>query len=623
MVIADSSEGSAAAPQTSSLQPSNNPSTPVTPPGRRPLANLLLAALATLPVVATLWLIVRFGRPQPYWDEWQWVGLLIKQATTGLTFSDLYAQHNESRMVFPRLAMLAWTAVIGQWDVRPGMVLSWLLTIVSALLIRSLSVRTLNLSAAASWALLLPVNCLLFGWFQSKTWLCGFQFVQIIPFTTLLLCAWILTTNLHARATIALLSILVVFTVWSFASGVLMWFALFPALWIARDQQLLREKWLIALWWALAAIVTVAYFHQYVPAGGPEKPLEFALKNPGTVVAYCLVFLGTPLARPGQPFALLFPVIYVTGGAILLAYLAALLFTVAHWKDRALRTAAAPWLTLGGFVVLSTAIAAFNRAGFGVMQASSVRYATPAIYLPVALIYLVPLVVQRMRTGPTLQSARPSLPTSLTAALSTALATLAIVTSVSNYDQACARVRVFSAACAALQFSASINADKILAEHMNNNLDELHRFSKQATELGIFKPGVLRDSNIMPLALDPKGDLDATVDALALTSTHAVASGRAVLLNRDRGADAIVVCGQRSLDDDPRVLAVFGEFTVDQPSIDYAYLPSSWSRWNVRIRRQDIPSNITRLTFWAFDADAGSLYPLPRALDLPASNPSN
>ena len=232
-----------------------SPTTPTTAPqlttrsDHRSLTVVLLAALSMLPALATLWLIISLGRPQPYWDEWQWVSLLITQAQTGLSLTDLTAQHNESRMVFPRLVMLLWTALLGQWDSRPGMVLSWALTLAAALLIRSLSVRTMNLSAGASWALLLPVNCVLFGWFQSETWTVGFQFVQVIPFTALLLALWVLTTSAGIVTTVALLAIVVVFTVYSFASGVLMWVALFPALWALRDRQLLSKKWLIALWW--------------------------------------------------------------------------------------------------------------------------------------------------------------------------------------------------------------------------------------------------------------------------------------------------------------------------------------------------------------------------------------
>lgn len=608
-----------------------SPTTPtIAPPtttrsDHRSLTVVLLAALSMLPALATLWLIISLGRPQPYWDEWQWVSLLITQATTGIRFSDLIAQHNESRMLFPKVAVLAWTALLGHWDSRPGMFLSWALTLASSLLIRSLSVRTLSLSTRASWALLLPVNCVLFGWFQSETWTVGFQFVQVIPFTALLLALWIVTTNASIVTTVSLLAIIVFVTVYSFASGVLLWVVLFTALWAQRDRQLLDHKWLIALWWGLATVVIGFYFHGFTPTAGPENATQYALTHPRAVLAYCLVFLGSPLIRPAQPYSLLFPTILVAGGAIVLCYLAALAHTLWRWSDRPLRSAAAPWLALGGFVLLSAGLAAINRASMGVAQAATVRYATPAIYLPVALIYLMPLFWHRSFTGSHApgQDARARPHPVVAAGLATALALLAILASLSNFDSASARVRNFSAASAALQFSASINADKILAEHMNNNLDELHRLSKQATELGILKPGVVRDSNVMPLALDPTDDLAATIDTLGLTATHAVASGNAVLLHRNRGADAIVVCGQRSLDDDPRVLAVFGELVVDPSSIGYAYLPSSWSRWNVRIRRQDIPSNITRLTFWAFDANVGSLYPLPRALDLPVSNPGN
>src|SRR4051794_2788618 len=42
----------------------------------------------------------------PSWDQWELVGLLVKSSHGELRFADLHAQHNEHRVLFPRLLML-------------------------------------------------------------------------------------------------------------------------------------------------------------------------------------------------------------------------------------------------------------------------------------------------------------------------------------------------------------------------------------------------------------------------------------------------------------------------------------------------------------------------------------
>ena len=67
----------------------------------RTLAELLL--IAAPPLLIGL-LIFRNGVDTPFWDEWDGTAPLFEKMAAGtLGFADFFAQHNQHRILFPRL----------------------------------------------------------------------------------------------------------------------------------------------------------------------------------------------------------------------------------------------------------------------------------------------------------------------------------------------------------------------------------------------------------------------------------------------------------------------------------------------------------------------------------------
>src|SRR6266481_6254246 len=65
------------------------------------LARLLLIAA---PPLLIGFLILRDGVDTPFWDEWDGTAPLFEKMAAGtLCFADFFAQHNEHRILFPRL----------------------------------------------------------------------------------------------------------------------------------------------------------------------------------------------------------------------------------------------------------------------------------------------------------------------------------------------------------------------------------------------------------------------------------------------------------------------------------------------------------------------------------------
>src|SRR5436190_1531208 len=66
----------------------------------------ILVLLLLCPVISTLVYIARYGVNVPFLDDWLFIEFMQKYMTQGITLHDLFAQHNEARILFPRLVML-------------------------------------------------------------------------------------------------------------------------------------------------------------------------------------------------------------------------------------------------------------------------------------------------------------------------------------------------------------------------------------------------------------------------------------------------------------------------------------------------------------------------------------
>ena len=71
----------------------------------RGLRGLLWLGLL-LPVFLSVNFVVRVAVDVPFWDQWELVPQISRMYAGTLRFADLYLQHNEHRILVPRLVML-------------------------------------------------------------------------------------------------------------------------------------------------------------------------------------------------------------------------------------------------------------------------------------------------------------------------------------------------------------------------------------------------------------------------------------------------------------------------------------------------------------------------------------
>lgn len=314
------------------------------------------AVAAALAVIPLLLLVLRRGVNVPYWDEWEWAQLVYAAHTHTLTFAQLWAPHNEHRLLIPNLLMLALDAA-GGWNVTREQIVSLVVLSLSQLAVWALICRTI--ARPRRGICFLVSTLLLMGLAQYENLEWGFQLAWFICDLGLVVAVWSLTVP--SRGPGAVLTALVAATIASVSSsqGLLVW----PAGLIAIVLVPRRLVSTAIAWIFIGACVTAL-----VRAGvhGPDVG-HAGLTHPGQLALYTISYLGAPMA---VSFGSVWPAV---AGGLLLAGFAGLAIVTAR-APLARRVRLAPWIAIGTYPLLCAAVTATARSGFGVDQALSSRY---------------------------------------------------------------------------------------------------------------------------------------------------------------------------------------------------------------------------------------------------------
>jgi hypothetical protein len=328
----------------------------------------------------------------PYWDQWQLAPLLLDWMHGQLDPRDLWAQHNEHRLVFPRLAMLGLARLSGwnvRWEIAASIVAN-LLTL--ALLARALvqAVRPVH-PALAPW-LVLAASLLTFSPSQWENWTWGWQLQIFMNLLAIAGMAALLVDWDGRWPRLVACLVLAAVALGSFASGLVV-MVLLPvaaAAWPGRTAFGTRRPQALAATLACAAM-TAAYFtgfqyppHHPTPAQALAQPLAYG--------AYVLAYLGAGLCSWDWRLAAW----WGGGGLLALAGLALHVATAGPGYRRGLAVA----LFLGAYAVLNATMTGLGRAGVGVGHALSARYISISAFFWVGVALLGSLAAARALSGP-------------------------------------------------------------------------------------------------------------------------------------------------------------------------------------------------------------------------------
>jgi hypothetical protein len=342
----------------------------------------VLMALVSLAAPVYLSLLVwRFGVDVPFYDEWDMVDTLRRVHEGKFLFSDFFAQHNDHRVLFPRLILIS-TAQATGWNIRYELAINvffaWILMGILAVQIVATArkVRSIGLLA------LLPVASLVvFSLAQYENWLWGWQ--NQIFLAALGVCgALFLLSSAHLSAwrfvAAATLGFVATF---SFANGLLVWpLGLVPLAALGKLSTT-RTRVVLALWMAVSGVMVFAYFYGFrFPSHGGSGQ-EKGWSSPESLIKYYVTYIGT------ASFPMSVDRAQVAGTVGLGAAAAALTYAMGKRRDRV--QVWLPSVLLMLFGLGSGLLILAGRADLGVRQAMAPRYITISNHFWIGLLMFI------------------------------------------------------------------------------------------------------------------------------------------------------------------------------------------------------------------------------------------
>jgi len=356
---------------------------------------IVLSIIAILPVIVLIFLVTKYWVNVPFCDQWDISIIFEKYYSKSLSFSDLIAQQNESRMVFPRLIFLGMGLMTG-WNVRVEMCLTIIFACLIALNLFILLKRIEGLNISGKLILLLIINLLLFSPVQWENWLCG---ISMIKYTTALMLTTglvINTSNISIRAKVAWNSILSIIATFSFANGMLLWLLLLPVnMFFRREDRKCQEKTkkelIYILLYVIIAVSTIGFYFADYHKPYYHPPFFLAVSRPLDAIAFFLVWIATPFIPANSPYASILP--FFVGGLVFSIFILSITYFVYRaYRDSSKLSFFYPWVIIGFYSIINGIIITFGRLGFGVRFAAQNRYTTTSIFVPISIVVLVYLM---------------------------------------------------------------------------------------------------------------------------------------------------------------------------------------------------------------------------------------
>jgi hypothetical protein len=330
------------------------------------IKKIFAGIIILLPPVFTFFFVYKFGITIPYWDQWEFVPVLEKLYNNTLTLADLWSQHNEHRIIFPKILMLL-LARQSNWNIFLELCTNTVLAVFTLLFLLSILRSTLEI--VSPW-LKIFTSLMVFSMVQYENWQWGWQIQMFLSVLGSVIAIW--AANKWRGKTIALIIIILaaVLSSYSFNTGLLTWPAVLVVMLLQREWK--RRHIIMLILACLAAVLL--YYHRYTKCRSSLFVFLF-LRHPLIYTRYVLTYLGCSLSWTRSSS-------YMTALVILALTLLAILNI---WRfDRQKLRNLAPWLALALYVCLAACITGVGRLDSGWQQALASRYTTISMLLPLS-----------------------------------------------------------------------------------------------------------------------------------------------------------------------------------------------------------------------------------------------
>lgn len=352
----------------------------------------LILVCAVLPVILSFLFVYVFKVEVIFWDEWTLVPLLNKFTSGTLKFADLFQQHNEHRMFFPRLLILLCVFFTQNYSSVLLMYLTQICFLISllALYLQMKQQFHLTLKTLPAWCI--PIPFLLFSWRQWENMLWGFQITFVLPFlfSTLSLYALyklpVSPTNRTRRQTALYFTGAVISATiasYSMSMGLFVWIAGGIQLILVHQNQF--KKTCLFLWGIIGVIEWVIYFFHF-----PSKSLFDLSEGLNGVLIYAKHFITLIGAFfYSESYAFIYGIVSLLLFAIILCVLGI----------RRLIRQNRFWVSLGIYALIVLLAITLGRSSFGGQFVMWSRYNTYTIAFMLSLYVLSASMAFRSRNS--------------------------------------------------------------------------------------------------------------------------------------------------------------------------------------------------------------------------------
>ena len=340
-----------------------------------------------MPAAIVLWVIYHFGENVPFWDDWYFVEDLEKIYSGQYTITELARQHNEHRMVFPRLLMLALTS-FSRWNILYQLYSSWILIVFTWFILWDLLRKTLKDNRELIKPLAVLQAFFLFSLSQGENFIWGWQLQWFLANFLVVASIWSLF-HWKSRWIGILIGALTAFiATYSIVTGQFLWLLGFIFLLIEREHWKRSQ----ILFWFIAALLSLLgyYFHFQI-----YESRFLSLYRPIEVLQLIFAITGSPFgvfAYTGT-----FTISVILGWFGLFSFAIAAVWILNNEKED--RSRWIPWLALACYGFLGVTITSFGRIQFGLEQTAFItRYTIFAIlFWSGAIVPLSYFVVSQFR----------------------------------------------------------------------------------------------------------------------------------------------------------------------------------------------------------------------------------
>jgi hypothetical protein len=324
---------------------------------------LIIIASIVLPIFIGFTYVLKYGVNVPWNDEfWLDCAIVLKYFQHNLTFMDFFIQHNEHRVLFPRLIML-FSGVLTKSNMVSEMILSLFIYSLAFFMIFLMYKRDNYLNKVSLLAFI-PLSWYFFNLFQMKNMLFGTNIASSIMVLGFLATVYLIDSSkgLDKRFIGSLVTAFI--SSFSFISGLNVWPTCVILLFTQEPNYKLRKL----LVWVVAAILTFGlYFYEFHNASG-KSSFSYIYNNPLNAIEIFFASLGLSLINN----ILLSPIIGMMI-LVMVAYIIILSNSSCNQQLCSVRQDT-KWICLIFFSILSSMEIMFARTMYGIHNAVHVRY---------------------------------------------------------------------------------------------------------------------------------------------------------------------------------------------------------------------------------------------------------